>query len=223
MHILCTGVTLCGKSWALKQVAGLLREDMPIGVCDPMGVAGVDDWPGVDLVCHDRRAFLRAFWGSSRTLWIIDEAADILQGEADRAVLTKGRHLGHTVIIVAQRAVMLRPSLRTQCAAVLTGIQDVSDAEDLARQFVAPELRTVAPGLPRGSLAFVESASGGRIDLGSVLKPGGPFVRRVADAIRRNHPEPSPAFLAAAQPRPGRPDWGYLIAGGHIAAEDVYQ
>jgi len=223
MHILSTGATLSGKSWGLKQLVQILKNDIPVAVCDPMGVAGVNEWPGADLIVHNRGDFLRAFWGSSRSLWIIDEAADVLNGDDDRAVLTKGRHLGHSVIIVAQRANFIRPALRTQCAAVLTGIQDSTDAEELARQFVSPELRNIAPKLDKKVCELAYAETGSRVDVGRVIQPGSHFIRRVADAIRKAHPEPSAAFLEAAQPRPGKPNWEYLISGGHISREDVYK
>lgn len=220
MHTLVVGQTLSGKTWLCKQLCEILsKAGIPVGVFDPMGCPGDNAWPGASMVVYTKRDFLRSYWASSRCVWIIDEAADNL-GESDRPVMTKGRHLGHSNMILSQRAKgMLRPSLRNQCAAALICQQNDDDAAELAAQFIIPEIRTAAPALKQGDCLFA-LASNSRLDSGNILRPGNPLARRIAKVIIDNHGEPTASFLETIHPG-GKVDWKAVIAGGHVSAEDI--
>lgn len=103
-------------------------------VYDPLRSRG---WPDSAIKFHRADAFLSSigehqsafvFIDESKTLWSHDMVA------ADRLVYT-GRHSGFKLFLIAQRAHMVPPNARNQCATVYAFKQQEGDARILNDQY----------------------------------------------------------------------------------------
>ncbi len=56
-------------------------------------------------------------------------------------MLTRGRHQGHSVALIAQRHKMLDLSARDQCGMLFAFLVGADDARDLSEDWADPELR----------------------------------------------------------------------------------
>lgn len=68
----------------------------------------------------DVDAFKEAVFSDVNCVVIVEECSDLSTAEQEelRAVAAKGRHLGHSVVLIAQRPKMIRPNLRSQTSAL---------------------------------------------------------------------------------------------------------
>ena len=100
-----------------------------------------DQWDA-DFQTDEESEFLEAFWKSERCAVFVDEAGDVL-GQHDtymRAVLTRGRHRGHTVHVISQRGAMLSPTVRDQCGVMYMFATSLRDCKIHANDWVCEEL-----------------------------------------------------------------------------------
>lgn len=139
MHNLILGMTLSGKSTLGKALARVYRrQGFGVLVLDPVHD---DSWPA-DFKTADPQEFLRVFWKSRQCMAFIDEAGDAVGKYNDvmNQTATKGRHCGHTLHYLAQRATQLPPLLRDQCTGLYLFASGKATGKVLAEEWNFPEL-----------------------------------------------------------------------------------
>lgn len=146
MHRLYVGTTESGKSYLAKQHAHTMKKaGWPIVVLDPMvdsGTASNEPW-GADFITASRDEFLSKYHNLKNCAIFIDEAGDIV-GQHDlemRALATRGRHAGHQIGFITQRATMLSPSVRSNCAEQYIFRTTVKDGIALADDYAIADSR----------------------------------------------------------------------------------
>ena len=114
-HCLILGMTESGKTTLAKK---LLRDFKKSGiksiVFDPLNDP---NWCS-DEKYDDSDDFLESFWSNRRCAVFIDEAGESV-GRYDmmmQKTATRGRHWGHSVHYLAQRATQLNRTVRDQCS-----------------------------------------------------------------------------------------------------------
>jgi len=125
-------------------------------VLDPLH----DQWPA-DFQTEDPELFLKTFWQSRSCDVFIDEAGDTV-GHYEKPMIqtaTKGRHWGHNVYYITQRAASLSPTVRGQCRYIFLFALARQDCEVYAREFNKPEL-IEASRLPQGACFFAARFKG---------------------------------------------------------------
>ena len=124
---------------------------MPVIVLDPLRDPG---WKA-DFITSDPATFLDIFWKSRCCAAFIDEAGETV-GRFDDAMhttATRGRHLGHNVHFIAQRAQMISPNVRSNCTKLALFSVSRTDAKLLAQEWNRPEFEN-APELKRGEFFY---------------------------------------------------------------------
>ena len=102
-----------------------------------------DAW-GADFATDDPAVFLDTFWKSANCMVFVDEAGDNFgRFETDMAqCATKGRHSGHCLHFISQRAKMLSPTVRTQCTKLVLFNVAYEDAKMHSVEWNRPQLLT---------------------------------------------------------------------------------
>lgn len=118
------------------------RAGQVVAVCDPIlggaGAAGRREWRlrGGDLLTDDPDAFVAALQVSRRVVVIVDEWGYWrARPDAERALTwcyTIGRNYGHLAYALAQRTMMVPPSVRSMCSTAIVFRQPLADLRDLA-------------------------------------------------------------------------------------------
>lgn len=133
MHNLLVGITNSGKSNLAKRFA----KDSPheVIVFDPMCSTG---WPDNIIKFSDPKKFFDYINQVKSALIFCDEARVFwekgFQSEAD-ALLTRSRHDGQLIFLIAQRAKMIPPNARAMCSRVYAFRQNVDDSIALAQEY----------------------------------------------------------------------------------------
>lgn len=134
-------MTESGKSlWAKALSLSTSKRGIEAIIFDPRADRGgrnVEGWTG--HVYTDFARFSGVFWASSGCLAIIDEAFDVYS-EADTKkdaikMLTRGRHRGHCVVLLAQRWKLLNKTARDQCSRLVCFTVNREDAAELSLDF----------------------------------------------------------------------------------------
>ena len=164
MHTLICGVTETGKTTLAQCLAQADREGkekLPVLVYDPVDtdtLAG--GWPNGTIFFDDKNKFLKylAKFRDAKCSVYIDESADLL-GQQDKHnfwILTRGRHYGFNVVLLAQRPKMLAPSVRHQCTRLIMFRVSIDDARIVGQDFGHSDFHTM--DLDRGD--FICAYSG---------------------------------------------------------------
>lgn len=148
-HRFICGMTLSGKSYyALKYAAGSKKR--AIVLMPPSLKIEAQKWRDIDAtVFTEQSAFIRAVERSENALVIIDEAGEYctLQNKEIHPVITRGRHRGHTVTLIAQRYSAVCPAMRGQtniCVAFRQGNTDAKlMADDYANQDILKAVQSL--------------------------------------------------------------------------------
>lgn len=151
MHLLIIGKTGSGKTWTARELARRIRAaGRPFCVLDPLHL-GKDstDWPGALDVVRTAPEMRRRFWSPEfpPCFWIIDEAGRTLDAQIDQPLMTMGRHMGHSVALLSQRATIVAKTMREQCGAVILGTQAMTDRQAMAAEFDDERLLDAVPDL----------------------------------------------------------------------------
>jgi len=112
---------------------------------------GMNGWPQGAYVVADFPTFRDTFWASSNCLAIIDEAGDPTDFDPRelKGMLRRGRHRGHTCVLIAQRYADVVKGARDQCNALYAFTCFQTDAERyLVAEWNDPALAEV-PNLPQ--------------------------------------------------------------------------
>ena len=96
------------------------------------------------MVYNDFEHFEMVFWKSRGCFVIIDEAGEVFDEHRQQArrMITRGRHNGHVVMLIAQRFTLLDKTARDQASQIYTFTVDPDDAKEMARRWNCPELAT---------------------------------------------------------------------------------
>lgn len=163
MHCIVLGVGGMGKSTLAGQLAqrhvdrgdGVLILDPNNDRCWPSG-------PDVRKLCGDGAPmrFLKLAKASIRCALFIDEAGESI-GRGKHAsdlkwLTTRCRHWGHRTYIIGQRAVLVEPTVRSQCTTGYVFRQSVDDAKELAKDFADRDMLR-ASQLRVGEFLFVRT------------------------------------------------------------------
>lgn len=153
MHRLYIGTTESGKSYLAKTHAHAMKKaGWPIVVLDPMiGYTASDEPWGADFITGSRDEFLAKYHTLKNCAIFIDEAGDIV-GHHDlemRALATRGRHAGHQIGFISQRATMISPSVRSNCAEQYIFRTTVKDGIALADDYAIADSREFGQNVAR--------------------------------------------------------------------------
>ena len=147
-HTLFLGMTESGKTTLAKMLARQYKKKgIGILVLDPLRDPGWD----ADFITDDPDEFIKVFFGSRRCMVFIDEAGENV-GRFDTAMVktaTKGRHWGHSVNYLTQRATLVSLTVRDQCRNLHLFASGFKDCKMLENEFNSPDLLN-APGLKVG-------------------------------------------------------------------------
>ena len=132
------GQTGSGKTRLAMLLAGRYRvARRPVFVLDPMWD---DRWPA-DYKTPYAAEFFRFVWRYKGCMVFIDECGGFGKFNADVAkLLTKGRHLGHSVHIISQRPQQIDPLIRAQLIRGYLFNLDVAGMQCVAESFGKKEL-----------------------------------------------------------------------------------
>jgi hypothetical protein len=156
-HTLYLGMTESGKTTLAKIMAAeYKKQGVGILVLDPLKDPG---W-NADFITSDPNEFLRVFFESRSCMVFIDEAGENV-GRYDTALVrtaTKGRHWGHSVNYLTQRASLISLTVRDQCRDLYLFSSGFKDCKMLENEFNSEELLQ-APGLGVGE--FMQTSKHG--------------------------------------------------------------
>jgi DNA helicase HerA-like ATPase len=179
MHTLICGVTESGKTTLAHALAGKLADSgARIIVYDPVGTkTSAGNWPESAILFDDETALFdylsRDDVHSAHVF--VDEAGEIFNlGKRENFwLLTRGRHFGFHVILIAQRPKMLPPTVRTQCARGYLFRMSPDDAAEILGDFGHRPKILGAP-LDKGDFYILDSgqASIKRANIFNLLKKG---------------------------------------------------
>lgn len=157
MHCLVVGRTLCGKSlFAKKKIYALKKINKKSLVLDPTHDQEFHEL--ADFCTADKKKFIRRFWNSRNCVVFIDEAG-IMAGRHDLDIdkmATTGRHAGHKIFFICQRAKQISVNIRSQCSEIVCFRQSANDMRDLSDEFVEKKLLT-AENLDYGEFLYVRN------------------------------------------------------------------
>jgi hypothetical protein len=139
VHTLIFGMTQSGKTTLAKKV--LIPKYKKLGlktiVLDPLN----DNWDA-DFQTDDENDFLRVLWNSRQCCAFLDEAGDTV-GRYNSAMIqtaTRGRHWGHKIHYLAQRASLIATTVRDQCSTLYLFTSSINDGKIHANEWNKPEL-----------------------------------------------------------------------------------
>lgn len=141
MHALICGVTQSGKTTLAHSMAQMLANSGErIIVYDPVGTATArGTWPASAVLFSDEHEFFEyiARDDVNNAYIFIDEAGDIFtaQKRENLWLLTRGRHFGFSVFMIAQRPKMILPSARSMAGACYMFRLSADDQRDIGRDF----------------------------------------------------------------------------------------
>ena len=164
-HSIIIGQTLSGKTTLAKRLAAwYLANGIGVVVLDPMNDPGWNpDGAENFILFTNAEEFLDFVKDPDRCLQaaiFVDESGMILDKYAEKFnwLTCQGRHHGHVVHLLAQRAEMISKTLRSQCSTVFAFNINPDDAKAYARDFNAPAIMD-APNLPQGQYIKVSRFS----------------------------------------------------------------
>lgn len=100
------------------------------------------EW-NADFITTNPEEFLEVVFANTGCAVFVDESGDMIgrYGGAMNRLATTSRKWGHNCHFIAQRAKQIDPTTRTQCSNVFVFKQSLDDTKELAREFVADELK----------------------------------------------------------------------------------
>lgn len=137
------GQTESGKSTLAHALAGAIHSaGSGIVVYDPT----MGDWP---VPAHVKiEPFIADVLAKRSCVIFIDEAHHAFEQDAPLWLATLSRHLGHSAVFIAQRAVLVPRTVRDQCGSLMMFASSLYDCEELGPEWGA-DLRAAAK-FPRG-------------------------------------------------------------------------
>lgn len=160
VHRLIVGQSMSGKTNLAKHIAGGFSGD--VLVFDPVKSCG---WPTDAMKFSDPEKFLKHAIKATTCAVFIDEAKLLWDYDTRRAdrLLYQKRHDGLLVHLIAQRAKMIRPNARDQCATLYAFKQSREDVDILKGNF--GEALEAANTLKKGEFIVSDGFSAQRFAL----------------------------------------------------------
>lgn len=153
MHCLIIGRTLSGKTtFGKKKAKALKRQGKLVFVLDPF----LDPEWEADFITDDKDEFLQVVWANKNAAVFVDEGGSTVgkYSEVMNELATRGRHWGHKVYFISQRAKQISTTIRTQCSELVIFKQSQNDSKDLSDEFVEPIILQ-ADKLAKGEFYYV--------------------------------------------------------------------
>lgn len=180
MHSLICGVTESGKTTLAKAVTQRLRKKgARVMVYDPVYYPGESHpWGAGCFIYTEPDEFFAdvAKPENHGSHLFIDESGELFtQGDRDRFwLLTRGRHYGYSVNLIAQRPKMLAPTIRTQCSTAYVFRLAADDLDEVGRDFGH---KLSHESLDRGDFLRIESGRSQytRANIFDLIKRGKPI------------------------------------------------
>lgn len=161
MHALICGVTQTGKTTLAHNIAHeFAQKGAGIIVYDPVGTETIrGKWPESSVIFSDEHEFFGYLSRDdvNNAFVFIDEAGDIFnaQKRENMWLLTRGRHFGFSVFMIAQRPKMILPSARSMAGVCYLFRLSSDDMRDIGRDFGFSGLDKI--NLDRGDFIVLES------------------------------------------------------------------
>jgi len=163
MHTLICGVTMSGKTTlAHKFAKELAAKGQTIIVFDPvMTPTAAGSWPENTILFDDEHDFFDYLIQPdvNRAHIFVDESADVfnLSKPWNNWLLTRGRHFGFSVFLIAQRPKMLPPTVRNQCGRAYVFRLAKDDLKEIGADFGFSDLHKIE--LDKGDFLLLNSGS----------------------------------------------------------------
>ena len=173
MHTLICGVTMSGKTTLAHKFAHeLASQGQAIIVFDPvMTPTAAGTWPESALLFDDETEFFNYLVKEevNKAHVFIDESGDVfnLTKPWNFWLLTRGRHFGFSVFLIAQRPKMLAPTVRNQCGRAYVFRLARDDLKEIAADFGFSDLQKI--NLDKGDFLLLNSGSA-QYQKGNVFK-----------------------------------------------------
>jgi len=161
MHTLICGVTESGKTTLAHSLAHrLAAEGQNVIVYDPVGTrTGAGTWPRTAIVFDHETEFFDYLAKPDvyNAHVFIDESADLFNASKRENLwlLTRGRHFGFSVVLIAQRPKMLLPAARTQCSVAYVFRLAVDDMKEIGADFGHSSIAKI--NLDKGDFLILQS------------------------------------------------------------------
>lgn len=139
MHSLYCGVTQTGKTTLAREHSRILKShSQDVIVYDPVATKTAGGGWAADIITDDFDALLNYLENRNKAAHVfIDEAGEHF-GVGDRHshwLLTRGRHKGLFINLIAQRPKMLAPTVRTQCGRAYAFRMSPDDLTEIGQDF----------------------------------------------------------------------------------------
>lgn len=163
MHTLICGVTMSGKTTLAHKFAHeLAAQGQTIIVYDPvMTPTAAGSWPSNALLFDDENQFFDYLVKDevNKAHVFIDESGDVfnLSKPWNFWLLTRGRHFGFSVFLIAQRPKMLAPTVRNQCGRAYVFRLAKDDLKEIGADFGFSDLQKI--NLDKGDFLLLNSGS----------------------------------------------------------------
>jgi DNA helicase HerA-like ATPase len=161
MHSLICGVTESGKTTLAHSLAAMLSEaGQNVIVFDPVGTRTASGtWPKNAILFDDEQEFFaylaRADVFNSHVF--VDEAGELFNSSKRENLwlLTRGRHFGFSVWMIAQRPKMIMPTARNQCSVAYIFRLAQDDLKEIGADFGHSQLQREI--LDKGDFLMIRS------------------------------------------------------------------
>lgn len=171
MHNIIVGASFSGKTNLAKRMAKTAADKgEDIMVYDPRKSGG---WPEGAKKYASPEKFLKDFWTLKKHHVFIDEAKTLFDFDIKAAekIAYQGRHEGHLVYFIGQRAMsMIPPNARNQCGKVFAFKQSKKDSDVLADEY--NDMLTQCCKLKKSEFIYSDGFAVGRAKL-NYLNPEG--------------------------------------------------
>jgi DNA helicase HerA-like ATPase len=163
MHTLICGVTMSGKTTLAHKFAHeLAAKGQTIIVFDPvMTPTAAGSWPQSAILFDDETEFFDYLVKDdvNKAHVFIDESGDVfnLSKPWNFWLLTRGRHFGFSVFLIAQRPKMLAPTVRNQCGRAYVFRLAKDDLKEIGADFGFSDLQKIT--LDKGDFLLLNSGS----------------------------------------------------------------
>ena len=145
-HSLILGQTESGKTALAKQLAAQYsRAGINVIVLDPIN----DPSWNADFQTTDPEQFFEVYWKNQQCAAFFDESGELCKEYPAemKKTATRGRHWGHSNLYIAQRAVLIPPTIRDQCNRMFLFASSLEDCKIHSAEWNQPALKEEGPKL----------------------------------------------------------------------------
>ncbi len=116
-----------------------------------------------DFYTEDPDEFLEVFWASEQCVVFIDESGSTMgrYSKAMNETATQGRHWGHAIFYLLQKATQISPEVREQCSRLFLFASAPASCKALAEDFINEDLLQ-GSALNQGEYLEISRFKGGK-------------------------------------------------------------